>query len=322
MRHKRIIIWGYKPYTRHTHSYIHEGYYRASRSLGIETHWLDDKDDYDPSLFDDALIITEQWVPLFLAKNMPLSMSSTYFIHYMGNRPDCGENPDGASMYRGKVGRFLDFRYNGDGWDDKNYKYTIDKNKAEKISEGSRYEKGTDGYDIFYSTFATDLLPNEINLSDVYTPKKKISFYAGTIREDNAYLFDPFIKSLDEKGIQFAWNNTWQSPLTTQQIRQAIAESYIAVDLRGEVWQKGGYLACRTFKNISYGALGVTNSKAFDDAFGEMVAYDADPANLVAKAIPKLENYKLIQQSMEYVKKHHTYVNRINDFVKVANDYV
>jgi hypothetical protein len=324
MRHKRIIIWGHKPHTRHTHGYIHEGYFNAAESMGYETHWLDNHDNFDPTLFDDALVITEHWAPLQNAPGMPLSMSSTYFIHYMGNRPDCVENPDGASLYRDKVGRFLDFRYNGYGWKDKNYDYVIDKSKTEKISEGSRFEKGTDGYDIFYSIFATDLLPFQIDLEDVVIPKSQppVSFYAGTIREDNGYLFQPYVDAIAKRGIQFVWNNTWQTPLTTVEIRDKIAKSTIVADLRGEVWQKGGYIPCRTFKNISYGQLGVTNSIAVNEAFGDMVAFDLDAESMVEKAMSKINNHKLIQQSMQYVKEHHTFVNRIEDFVKVASDYV
>jgi len=322
MRHKRIIVWGYKPYTNHTHSFIHKGYYDAAVSMGYETHWLDNKDNFDPSLFDDALVITEHWGPMYVAPGMPLSMSSTYFIHYLGNRPDCAENPDGASFYRGKVGRFLDFRYNGIGWNDKNYNYTIDRSKTTKISEGSSFEKGTDGYDIFYSIFATDLLPNQINLMDVYKPRKKVSFFAGTLREDNAYLYEPFVKALEKRGIQFLWNNTWQRPLSTEEVRERIAESILVADLRGEVWQKGGYVACRIMKNISYGQLGVTNSTAAYEMFGDLIAYDLDAEQMVEKAMGKIKNYKAIQESMKIVKEHHTFVNRVQDMVTVADDYI
>lgn len=321
MRHKRIIIWGYKPHTGHTHLYIHQEYYKAAKSMGYETYWLDHTDSFDPSLFDDALVITEHYAPLRISPNMPMSKTSTYFIHYMGNRPDNPENPDGAGLYRDKVGRFLDFRYNGYGWNDKNYNYVHDKNKSIKISDGSRFEKGPDGYDYFYSMWATDLLPNEIDLTDAYKPREPISFFAGTIRDDNSYLFDPLIKALDENGIKFVWNNTYQQPLTTAQVREMISKSKIAVDVRGEVWQKGGYMPCRVFKNISYGQLGVTNSIAVNEMFGDMVAFDLDPYQMVYKAMPRLTDFKKIQESMVYVRDNHTYVNRIKDIVEVATNY-
>lgn len=322
MRHKRVIIWGYKLETGHTHSYIHYGYYIGAKALGLETHWIDHTDKFDPSLFDDALVITEHYAPLRVSPGMPLSMKSTYFIHYMGNRKDNPENSDGASLYRGKVGRFLDFRYNGYGWKDKNYDYVIDKSKTVKISEATRFEKGTEGYDLFYSIFATDILPEEINLTDVYTPKKRNSFFAGTIRDDNAYLFEPFVKALNENNIEFVHNCPWKNPLPPSEIRKHIASSLLPADLRGEVWQKGGYVPCRVFKNISYGALGVSNSLAVHEMFGDTVAYHEDPYQMVYEGLKKMNDKNLIQQSMRYVKEHHTYVNRVQDMITVADEYV
>lgn len=321
MKHKRIIIWGYKLDTGHTHSYIHYGYYIGAKALGIETHWIDNRDKFDESLFNDALVITEHYAPLKVSPGMPLSKTSTYFIHYLGNRKDNPENPDGASLYRDKVGRFLDFRYNGYGWSDKNYDYVIDKEKTIKISEGSRFEKGTDGYDLFYSIFATDILPDEIDFTEIYTPKERKSFFAGTIRSDNEYLFVPFIKALKENNIEFVHNCPWKNPLTPNVIRKQIASSLITADLRGEVWQKGGYVPCRVFKNISYGALGVTNSIAVKEMFGDMVAYADNPYDMVYVAMDKIKDKESIRNSMEYVKEHHTYVNRVKDMIEVADNY-
>lgn len=321
MRHKRIIVWGYKNPT-HTHSYIHYGFAIGAQALGVETHWIDHRDNYDPALFDDALVITEQYGPLYVAPGMPLSKTSTYFVHYLGNRPDNRENPDGASLYRGRVGRFLDFRYNGDGWDDKNYKYKIDKEKAIKISEGSRFEKGTNGYDIFYSYFATDILPHQFNFDDVYLPKERKSFFAGTIRDDNEYLFPPFIKALEENNIQFIHNCPTRNPLPTDVIRKEITSSIFTADLRGKVWQEGGYIACRLLKNISYGVLGATNSVAAKNMFGDMIVYHENPYQLVYDGLKNVENYDMIKRSMKYVQQNHTYVNRIQDIIKVSDEYV
>lgn len=322
MRHKRIIIWGYKLGIGHTYSFVHYAFYVAAKSMGLDAYWLDHRDSFDPALFDDALVITEQYGPLYVSPGMPLSHTSTYFVHYLGNRPDNRENPDGASLYRGKVGRFLDFRYNGIGWNDKNYNYIIDKSKTTKISDATLFEKGTDGYDLFYSMFATDILPHEINFDDVYTPKERKSFFAGTIRHDNAYLFPPCLKALEENNIQFVHNCPLQNPISPEQMRKEIASSLLAIDVRGEVWQKGGYIPCRTFKNISYGQLAVTNSASVQELFGDDIAYHPDPYQMVYEGLKKNTNIPLIHRAMQYVKEHHTYVNRIQDMIKVADDYL
>ena len=119
MKHKRVIIWGYKLYS-HTHSYIHAGYYQAFKNLGYDVHWLDSNDNFDPQLFDDALIFTEQWA-VMNNPNMPLSNNSTYAVHYLGNKENQVEGNPGPSIYFGRVGRLIDVRCNVDKWIDKNY---------------------------------------------------------------------------------------------------------------------------------------------------------------------------------------------------------
>ena len=143
----KIIIWGY-PLHSHTHSYIHAGYYNAFKTLGYETYWIDGRDNFDPQLFNDALIFTEQWAVIG-NPNIPLFTNSTYAVHYIGNKDTRVEGNPGAGAYLGKVGRLIDVRYNADKWVDKNYNYSLDRSKATKIGAGCYFEKGSD-YDYFY----------------------------------------------------------------------------------------------------------------------------------------------------------------------------
>ena len=41
---KKVIIWGLEP-NSHTHSYIHESFFRAFQYLGYETYWVSDCSD-------------------------------------------------------------------------------------------------------------------------------------------------------------------------------------------------------------------------------------------------------------------------------------
>ena len=45
----KIVIWGYPLHT-HTHSYIHNSFYKAFSYLGHEVYWFDDSN--YPSDFD------------------------------------------------------------------------------------------------------------------------------------------------------------------------------------------------------------------------------------------------------------------------------
>ena len=62
MRHSKIIVWGSKPDTRHTHAFVHEAVVRAAEYMGHPVYWLDNRDNLPETFFDDALIISEQWL--------------------------------------------------------------------------------------------------------------------------------------------------------------------------------------------------------------------------------------------------------------------
>ena len=87
-KYKKIIVWGAKLDTGHTHGFIHEAIVRASKAMGIETYWLDNRDNVDDSFFDDAIVITEQWLVFRngMSNKMPLNKSACYLVHYLGNR--------------------------------------------------------------------------------------------------------------------------------------------------------------------------------------------------------------------------------------------
>jgi len=331
LKHKRVIIWGYKLYS-HTHSYIHAGYYQAFKNLGYDVHWLDSNDNFDPQLFDDALIFTEQWA-VMNNPNMPLSNNSTYAVHYLGNKENQVEGNPGPSIYFGRVGRLIDVRCNVDKWIDKNYDYSLDRSKVEKIGSGSYYEKGSD-YDIFYTLWATDLFPEQINFDDMYIPKENYVFFAGTIgggrggpkdcspappEYDNLIYLNPFIQACEELGIEFRYNCPWISPQTFEEQKVIIQKSYLAPDFRHRAFKERGYIPCRTFKNISYGQLGITNSKPVYEFFDGNITYNEDTYQLFFDAKKQRENYDMIRSQMLFVKENHTYINRVNELIEIVN---
>lgn len=325
MKHDKIIVWGAKPDTGHTHAFVHDACVRAAKYLGYPTYWLDNRDNLPDEFFDNALIISEQWLVFQngISNQLPLRPTSTYIIHYLGNKGPVEGNP-GASMYLGKVGRLIDFRFacnwGVDGVEDKNYAYHFEKEKYTPINDGISFFNRGDDYDIFYSIWATDLLPNEIDFETRLTPFKepRYAFFGGTIREDNQEMFKPFIEECEKNGLPFTYNSPWQNPLTVEQMRNVVVQSYLPLDVRPRNHLANGYISCRSIKNISYGALCLTNSKETYDFFDQEIAYADNPRDLfyVAKEMqddPKTKD--LILNQMKKVKDKHTYVNRIKDMI-------
>jgi hypothetical protein len=81
-----------------------------------------------------------------------------------------------------------------------------------------------------------------------------------------------------------------------------------------------GYIPCRVMKNISYGQLGMTNSKAVYEFFEGMVIYNEDSKQLFYDGVSKMNDHEFIKNQMMLVKENHTYINRALDLIKVYNN--
>ena len=148
-------------------------------------------------------------------------------------------------------------------------------------------------------------MPNDIDFESRLRPfaEPKYAFFGGTIREDNQEMFIPFINECEKNKLPFIYNTPWQNPLTIDQIRQAVIGAYLPLDVRPKNHLANGYISCRSIKNISYGALCLTNSKQTYDFFDQEVAYSSDPAELfhVAKEMqddPKTKDLILNQMKI------------------------
>ena len=326
---KQVIIWGF-PLHSHTHSYIHYGWVKGFTHLGCETHWFHDGDfpkDFD---FSNSLFITEGYAD----DNIPINDSSIYFVHI-------ARNPE---KYIGKVKRFIEIRYLVDSIKDCNYNYVLDKKKCVKISDCTYYEKLHDNsgiarhhanpqpmeYECVYTCWATDLLPDEIKEENIYLPRDRKIYWFGSANHYNTKEIYMFYNECVKNGIEFVANNPWQNPLPFNVVQEYTMKSFMSPDFRssgdpnkvaigetGTCHKQIGYIACRLLKSISYGHLGITNSKHAYELLERKVVYDENETKLFYDALSQINNYDLIKEQMAIVREKHTYLNRIHDLLSL-----
>jgi hypothetical protein len=325
----KVIIWGYNQ-DNHTQYYIHWAWHRTFKYLGYETYWFTDES--HPSDFDysNCLFIAEG----YRDNNIPLNMSSVYFVNFLIN----------PKKYIDAGVRVIDIKLNVNEINDCNYNYVLDKKEVLDIGNCAYYEsnstdsslsdqfkKGVSGYESIYLSWATHLFPEEINLEDCYIPRENKIYWTGSIGESNRREIDLFCKAVSYSNIEFVHTDPWVNPASWDDMKTLTQRSYMAPDLRGSAFratQNGkpdtggnhkliGYLPCRIFKNISFGQLGITNSKHVYDLFDGNIIYNDNEYDLYFQALPELKNYKMIQDQMLYVKENHTYVDRIKSLMKV-----
>ena len=322
-----VIIWGYA-YGTHTQSYVWYGFYRAFKSLGIETHWLANGWSFEtPSKGIDVSNT------LFLFERndmtgMPISNGSTYLFHMMGNRPDT----DMSAKLAGRVKRIVDWRqYAMNNWDDPTYCYEMKRPEVHELNRGFFFEKSKDGIDKIYCAWATDLLPHEIEFNSVHHERDNTSWYIGTVGggrggiddclptqeiHDNRKTLREFRSACHENGIQFKVNCPWLNPISQEESRKLIMSSFLCVDSRHPKMIEWGYIPCRVMKNISYGQLGLTNSKAVYEFFDGEIVYKDNGRDLFYEGLKYKNDVEMIKRQMILVKEKHTYVNRAKSILE------
>ena len=328
---KKVIIWGF-PLHSHTHSYIHGGWFKAFISLGYETYWFHDKDFPIQFDYNNCLFITEGYAD----DNIPIVNTSTYFVHIC-------RNPE---KYLHKVKRLIEIRYLVDHIKDVNYNYVLNKEKCEKISDATYYEKLINNggiakhhtnpikmeYECIYTCWATDLLPEEIKEENIYSKRDNCIYWCGSYSAGNNPELRKFVIESEKNGVPVKFNNPWQNPLSYDLVQQFTIKSKLSPDIRcsgdpnkiaqgetGTCHKSIGYIPCRILKAISYGHLGITNSKQVYELLDKKVIYNPNESQLFYDAIKECDNYELIKAQMKIVKERHTYINRINDLLKVLN---
>ena len=329
----KVIIWGFPLHT-HTHSYIHYGWVKAFKYLGYNTFWFDDNN--YPTNFDynNSLFITEGYAE----KNIPINKTSIYFVHICIN----------PQKYINNVKKIIEIRYLVDNIKDCNYNYVLNKNKCIKISDCCFYEKLYDNgglakwhdnptkmdYECIYLCWATDLLPHEIIEDNIYLPKENKIYWFGSTNQHNTKEIMLFYNECNKNNIEFISNNPWTNPLPFNVVQEYTNKSIMSPDFRssgdinkinigetGTCHKQIGYIACRLLKTISYGRLGITNSKHSYELLNKKVIYNDNESELFYDALKEINNYDLIKEQMSIVRKNHTYINRINDILFVLDNF-
>jgi len=294
MKIKQVIIWGH-PLMSHTHSYIHEGFYKAFKHLGYDTYWFTDNDETSSFDFSNSLFITEGQVD----KNIPMDITSWYVLH----------NCD-VKRYTDHACKCLIIQV-----------LTKDVYNIEGIQILNKYTMIDKANDIncLYMCWATDLLPHEINPESAKNNQMGGVVWVGSLggwgtTHGNASTVSPFLNKCLESGLQLLIVDPWSNPISSEENSNMVNNAFLAPSIQGEWQVEVGYVPCRIFKNISYGHFGYTNSEFVNDIFDGKLVYEKDTTILFGKCIEKKadpNHIEELKELMEIVRDNHTYINRI-----------
>jgi hypothetical protein len=299
----KFVVWGH-PHYSHTHSYIHYGYHKAAIAMGWDAVWLPNTPEAAQSLgnTDGYLFLTEGQVH----SHMPKNPNAFYVLH----------NCDGGLYTTIPESHKLFFQV-----------FTKDVYERDVVPvKDTLYEFWQANANTLYGPWATDLLPAEIdaNIQQVEagilpnSSNRRAIFLGsvyggvhGNIDQINAF----------RQGCQIPFNTVTNTNINQAESIRQQQSAILAPAIVGG-WQKEkGYIPCRIFKTISYGQLGVTNSKEAYEVVGGLAVYDPNEQTLASKAMGQLEDRTLRVNAMKCVRDKHTYINRLNTLQTVFKEY-
>ena len=296
----RWVIWGAKhpdPYNSFQH--IFEAFERALKYLGKDVLWLGSSDDTNQMDFDNTCFLSMNTV-IF---GLPIHDGAFYVIH----------NILGTSELNYFTGsKLLPFGIH--------------------IST-NRYSAGTEeiGPEIFFDKqqrslsmrWGTDLLPHEIEANkptEAFNSDSRVFNYVGSVDESKRSAIWDFSRACRENGIQYhQYGGYSNGPLVSiEKHIELIRDSYLAPAFQEQGQDDQGYIACRLFKNISYGQYGLTRSKYANELFGGKLIYNPDAYQLFYQAKERLLSMpvKELHDLMDIVARDFTYVNKVNGIIE------
>ena len=319
MNLNKVIIWGHELHN-HTHSYIHNAFFRTFKHLGYNVFWFNEDGhnnypDGNEVDFNNALYIVHG----LESKNLPLNETSYYVCHNVEWTGDEYKIPAKHNLINQSKG--IPFNnilmlqvYTKDCLHNLNYK-------------NNKFYYFTNDKKCIFMPWATDLLPNEIdkNIKNLESFEiKDISNFIGMPLQHNEDLKN----ALEKYNIQYAvyggtFDKNSERNKSIEENMKLIQESIIAPALQTEWQVDKNYIPCRIFKNISYGKMGITNSEAVYNLFNGKIIYSTNIEELVEKSLEfnrKDDRFSIIKELMIDVRDNHTYINRINfilDFLQL-----
>lgn len=299
---ERIVVFGHRPNTQwswragfysHTHSYIHAGYFRAFRSLGFKTLWIDAKSDGLANLpTKGTLFFTEGQAE----SKMPLSTEAGYVTH-----SSTSEVYDSLGLKRLQL-----FNYVADLKSGKSFAFP--NSRVEEIDPVTYIDVESKA---LYQPWATNLLPHEIETSGVssFDPTKGQINYVGTIGHDSIKTRMRKIRRqanhLNVRFRVFSGVDDYVAAELTQ-------NSLIGFDIRGDWHLERGYIPCRVWKTLSYGKHLTSNSPLLKGIFQDRISVEPDIDVFLHSAIEesRIATKESLIDNMKWVRDNHTFVNR------------
>jgi hypothetical protein len=297
---KSIVIWGLEN-TRHSHRFIHQGFYKNFKKIGYKTTWVEDE------LANQSIESDYVFASGISVEHLKLKKHTSYIFHNV----DLDESK-------------IDF---------------INKNKVKylNLQVFTKDAKGLniENKNIFYDDITNTLYqPWGTPLSEEewwpYQPRNRshIEWWVGSVwnndlNQGNRETINIYRKALLERKILFlkrGGSRLTLNGLSEEKNANLIRKSKYGATIVGN-WQKDShYIPCRLFKNLTYGLPIISNMLA-PEFLKSLDGFHQNLNTLLNFAENESEsNRKNRFQESRYQISHFTYIKNIKRIVGILDN--
>ncbi len=295
---ERIVIWGLRK-RYHTHRHIHKAFYDNAIALGYKAIWVEDEPSQTHHIKAGDLVIASEVFGKMVPKkktfedyNIPIKDGVYYCLH-------------------GFQAIFSD-RLKKDRWISLQV-YTDEAGKSsERWGPVTFFDKPTR---TLYQPWGTNILAHKF--SKPTWNKHKTIFWVGSVwnnasNQGNINVIAKFEKEVTRIGLRFyavRFVPEWANKLFVRYSRLAPA-------IAGEWQVDKNYLPCRMFKNISFGHVGFSNVRKFDEILGKYaVTGTVEEMTKKVLALSK-DEYLALASNQQNIIKSYTYKQSIENIIR------
>lgn len=291
----KVVIWGLRT-TRHSHRYIHKGFYENFKIMGYEVIWVDDKEENQKYLEGTNLVFAVN-----IASENIINNPSNYYVTHNFDNP---EFTNAENVLRLQV-------------------WTNDSKGVGVDSSVALYDQDSR---ILYQPWG---LPEpESTWLNPSKEKSRTEYWVGAIwnnslNQGNQSVIAQYKSALNDQGMGFrrVGGTRWltKSGLSPRAAYRLVNKSPLGSAVVGN-WQRSkGYIPCRLFKNVAAGSIPSSNAD-FSSIFSDSGIYNENIQNLVKNVSQissqeKIERVHLAQNNLKPYK-YESSINRIIQVVK------
>ena len=295
-RFKKIVLWGYRS-KKHSHRYIHEGYYNFFQRKGINCLWVDDDDRSNDYIESGDLIMIPD-VHLTINGNLRLHHRFRSDVFYILHPGDFLTEDQINSVSDDKLVKLYEHRRS---YVDR-FNLLTESSPFILIDRFNKILIQPWGANLDFVDFLAPVAP-VLNNIYIYFIGSVWGDDEGLIRGNKKIIIDLGLE-IDRLGLELKA----LSGLAEEDNINKVRASRVSISPGSIGHERDRYLQCRTFKNISYGQPTLTDILAFKELLGASFVDLNNWSDGICKIISLRPNeYSDLCLEQQYSIRNYTY---------------